>query len=233
MQSVAAKEFGIPLERVKVNATDTSKVPNTSATAASAGADLNGMAVKNAVDILKGRLIGVFLKHFEKETPASRAEDVVFEEDQIFDQKNPSRVLSFPEIMPMAHFQQVSLSTTGFYRTPNVGFDPAKGKGRPFHYFAFGMAVSEIELDVLTGHQKPVRTDILHDVGDSLNPHIDIGQVEGAYVQGVGWCTTEDVKWNDQGHLLAHSPDTYKIPSVRDIPLEFHTHLSSSLELSK
>jgi xanthine dehydrogenase large subunit len=227
IRSIAAKEWGIPLERVKVNATDTSKVPNTSATAASAGTDLNGMAVKNAIDILKERLLPVILSVLNTPSshPPTQAEDIVYENDLVFDQKHPERSIPFPKLMPIAHFQQVSLSTTGFYRTPHVHFDKDKGQGRPFHYFAFGMAVSEIELDLLTGYHQALRTDILHDVGDSLNPEIDKGQVEGAYIQGVGWCTTEEIKWNEKGELLSYSPDTYKIPSVRDIPKDFRTAL--------
>lgn len=228
MQEIAAKELGIRVELVKVNATDTSKVPNTSATAASAGTDLNGMAVKNAIDILKERLAKVAVQHFNQKHPNSLAsvpEHIVFANDHIFDRVHPERTIAFPDLMPIAHFQQVSLSSTGFYRTPNLGFDKEKGKGRPFHYFAFGMAVSEVEIDVLTGAHQLRRVDILHDVGDSINERIDLGQVEGGFIQGVGWCTTEEIKWNEKGHLLSHSPDTYKIPSVQDIPKVFLTKL--------
>jgi xanthine dehydrogenase molybdopterin-binding subunit B len=227
MQQIAAAEFGVSPGRVKVNATNTSKVPNTSATAASAGADLNGMAVKNAIDILKLRIAESVASIFSEQHPGSpsRAESIVFEKDQILDSGHPDRTIAFSDAMPLMQLRQVSLSAAGYYRTPNIGWDKKKGHGKPFHYFAFGMAVTEVLVDVLTGHHTILRADILHDVGDSLNPGIDIGQVEGGYVQGVGWCTTEEVKWDGLGNLMTHSPDTYKIPSVQDIPKDFRVAL--------
>lgn len=231
IQEIAAKELGIATTRVKVNATDTSKVPNTSATAASAGTDLNGMAVKNAIDILRSRLAEVATQHFNQNSSSqtTQPKHILFEQEMVFDSLNPSRKIPFVDLIPMAYFQQVALSSTGFYRTPNLAFDKQKGKGRPFHYFAFGMCVSEVEIDVLTGSHILRRTDILHDVGDSINSRIDLGQVEGGYIQGVGWCTTEEIKWNDKGHLLSHSPDTYKIPSVQDIPKDFRVQLLANV----
>jgi xanthine dehydrogenase molybdopterin binding subunit len=227
MQQVAAAEFGVSLDRVKVNATNTSKIPNTSATAASAGADLNGMAVKNAVDTLKSRIAVGIAEYFNEQNSSERtlAESVRFEENWIFDSAHPERRIAFADAMEPMHLRQISLSATGFYRTPNIGWDKQKGWGKPFHYFAFGMCISEVLVDVLTGYVSLLRTDILHDVGDSLNPAIDLGQVEGGYIQGVGWCTTEEIKWDEKGNLLTHSPDTYKIPSVRDIPRDFRVKL--------
>ncbi len=227
---IAAAELGVSTQFLKVNATNTSKVPNTSATAASAGTDLNGMAVKNAIDILKTRIAGVIAEEFSKKHPndKSLANDIQFANDMITDTKHPDRNIAFAEAMPLVHLNQVSLSAAGFYRTPDIGWDKATGWGKPFNYFAFGMCVSEVLVDTLTGFHKNLRTDILHDVGDSINPGLDIGQVEGGYIQGVGWCTTEEVKWNDKGHLLNHSPDTYKIPSVQDIPADFRTALLQS-----
>lgn len=227
MQQVAAAEFGVSADRVKVNATNTSKVPNTSATAASAGADLNGMAVKNAVDILKARMAEAIAQLFTEQHPTAPSlhHSIVFKDNFIFDLQHPERKISFSDAIPLLHLRQVSLSTTGFYKTPDIGWDKEKGFGKPFHYFAFGMAVTEVLLDVLTGHHTVLRTDILHDVGDSLNPGIDIGQVEGGYIQGLGWVTTEEIKWDGKGNLLTHSPDTYKIPSVQDIPKDFRTEL--------
>jgi xanthine dehydrogenase large subunit len=247
IQQVAAAEFGVSLNRVKVNATNTSKVPNTSATAASAGADLNGMAVKNAIDILKGRIAEVVSQIFTEKYAGekhrtSNAEhrtsnieqysnapslphSIVFQDDYIFDSEHPERKISFAEAMPLMNLRQVPLSATGFYKTPTIGWDKDKGRGKPFYYYAFGMAVTEVLLDVLTGRHTILRTDILHDVGDSLNPQIDIGQVEGGYIQGNGWVTTEEIKWDDNGNLLTHSPDTYKIPSVQDIPKDFRVKL--------
>ncbi|MEJ2634431.1 MAG: xanthine dehydrogenase molybdopterin binding subunit [Calditrichia bacterium] len=225
---VAASELGVSAERIKINATDTSKVPNTSATAASSGSDLNGMAVKNAVGKLKRRIAEAVCEHFNKEAkgPApSRADDITFRDDEIFDSKNPERKIGFSDAISICYLNQISLSATGYYRTPHIGFDREKGQGHPFHYYAFGMAVSEVLVDVLTGFTKILRTDILHDVGESLNPNIDLGQIIGGYVQGLGWCTTEEIKWDSEGHLLSHSPDTYKIPTVKDIPENFIVNL--------
>jgi xanthine dehydrogenase large subunit len=227
MRNIAAAEFGVDISRIKVNATDTSKIPNTSATAASSGSDLNGMAVKNAIGKLKVRIAESIASHFSKEAGKGKqsiAEDIIFENNYIYDNKNPKRRISFETAIPICYLGQTSLSATGFYRTPDIGFDRQKGRGRPFHYYAFGMAVTEVLLDVLTGYHKLVRTDILHDVGESLNPAIDMGQLVGGFVQGVGWCTTEEIKWDEDGHLLSHSPDTYKIPTADDIPADFRVN---------
>jgi len=228
MRQIAALEFGIDIEKVRVNATNTSKVPNTSPTAASAGADLNGMAVKNAIEKLKKRISEVVVEKLCDINVCQRktvAWDLVFENNMIYDNSNPDRKIGFAEALEYCRFKQVSLSATGFYKTPDIFFDRATGQGRPFHYFAFGMCVSEIDLDVLTGRVKVLRTDILHDVGNSLNPEIDKGQIEGGFVQGLGWVTTEDIKWNSKGHMLNYSPDTYKIPTIQDIPADFRVSL--------
>src|SRR5207244_1280882 len=202
IRQIAAAEFGVSPERIRVTATDTSKVPNTSATAASAGTDLNGMAVKNAIDILKSRIAESIAQIFTEKNSGAPSSPVaiLFANDSIFDSRHPARSISFTDAMPLLHLRQVSLSAAGFYKTPGIGWDKEKGRGKPFHYFAFGMAVTEILLDTLTGLHTILRTDILHDVGDSVNPGIDLGQVEGGYVQGVGWCTTEEVKWDDRGN---------------------------------
>jgi xanthine dehydrogenase large subunit len=227
IQQIAAAELGLTIDRVKVNATNTSKVPNTSATAASAGTDLNGMAVKNAIEKLKSRIAKQIAGEFSKLRPEkpTTEDHLVFENNSIIDSLYPDRKIAFDEAMVLCHLNQVSLSATGFYKTPDIGWDKLKGWGKPFNYYSFGMAVSEVLVDTLTGHHKNLRTDILHDVGDSINSGIDLGQVEGGFVQGVGWCTTEEVKWDEQGNLLNHSPDTYKIPSVRDIPEDFRIQL--------
>ncbi|MBP6333864.1 MAG: xanthine dehydrogenase molybdopterin binding subunit [Bacteroidia bacterium] len=224
---IAAAELGLSLDKIKVNATNTSKVPNTSATAASAGTDLNGMAVKNAIDQLKERIANLMVIEFNKQRPekATSAEHILFENNSIIDSLYPDRKIAFDEAMVLANLNQISLSATGFYKTPGIGWDKVKGWGTPFNYFAFGMAVSEVLVDTLTGFVKHLRTDILHDVGDSINPGIDLGQVEGGFIQGLGWVTTEEVKWDDKGNLLNHSPDTYKIPSVQDIPEDFRVQL--------
>lgn len=230
IQQIAAAELGVPLDRVKVTATNTSKVPNTSATAASSGADLNGAAVKNAVDKLKSRIAGALAEHWSDQHPElpTAPLEILFADDRIVDQKHPERSIRFSDAMALMNLKQVSLSATGFYKTPDIGWDKEKGFGKPFHYFAFGMAVTEVLVDILTGRHTILRADILHDVGDSLNPVIDLGQVEGGYVQGVGWCTTEEIKWDAKGHLMTHSPDTYKIPTVQDIPGDFRVRLLQS-----
>ncbi|MBN2175535.1 MAG: xanthine dehydrogenase molybdopterin binding subunit [Bacteroidales bacterium] len=216
---VAASEFGIDPRFIKVTATNTSKVPNTSATAASSGSDLNGMAVKNAMGKLKNRLSKIAAKVAFKGN--SKPNHIQFENNFVFDTKHSENKIPFPELINLAYLNQISLSATGFYKTPNIHYDKAKGKGHPFHYFAFGMAVTEVEVDTLTGCAKVLRTDILHDAGKSLNERIDMGQIEGGFVQGLGWVTTEDLKYDANGNLLNHSPDTYKIPTIQDIPKDF------------
>jgi len=226
IRKIAAAEFGVDIKRIKVNATNTSKVPNTSATAASSGTDLNGMAVKNAIEKLKGRLIEfaaeqisiIYGKIVKKNT-------IVFENDYVFDKKYPELKILFQELISKAYLNQISLSATGFYRTPDIYFNRAAGKGNPFHYYAFGMAVSEVLVDILTGGVQVLRADILHDVGESIIPNIDIGQIEGAFVQGMGWVTAEEMKYDKNGNLLNHSPDTYKIPSIQDVPEDFRVEL--------
>ncbi|HGY55263.1 MAG TPA: xanthine dehydrogenase molybdopterin binding subunit, partial [Caldithrix abyssi] len=224
---IASAELGISADKIKLSATDTSKVPNTSATAASSGADLNGMAVLNAINKLKERIAYCIADYFNKEFPGNgtHPRHIVFRDDRVFDPTIEARNISFSEAVKICYLRQTPLSCTGFYRTPSIGFDREKGKGRPFHYYAFGMAVSEVLVDTLTGYHEILRTDILHDVGDSLHPAIDIGQIEGGFIQGVGWVTTEECKWDAEGHLLNHSPDTYKIPTISDIPKEFNVKL--------
>ena len=228
---IAAAELGLTTDRVRVNATNTSKIPNTSATAASSGSDINGMAVKNAVDILKARISDVVTDEFRKryQGPESQTTDLEFSENMISDLKNPERKISFNEIVQIAYLKQVSLGTTGFYKTPGIFFDKSIMKGKPFYYYAYGFAVSEVMIDTLTGQHQLIRTDILQDVGDSLNEAIDRGQVEGAFIQGAGWVTTEEMKWDAAGRQMTHSPDTYKIPTVNDIPADFRVSLMKNV----
>lgn len=227
MLQVAACELGVDHQNIKVNATNTSKVPNTSATAASSGSDLNGMAIKNAIGKLKNRLLPVALMLLREMSPDTQFEQsrLVFAGNQVYDPEHPQYKAGFTQLIQKAYLHQVSLSATGYYKTPDIYFDKTRGRGKPFHYFAFGMAVAEVEVDMLTGHYKNIRTDILHDAGKSLNHNVDLGQVEGAFIQGVGWCTTEVVRWTPEGRLMQHSPDTYKIPGVQDIPPDFRVNL--------
>jgi len=207
---VAADRFGVPLDTVRVTPTDTGKVPNTSATAASSGSDLNGMAVSRACDTIRDRMAG----HLAMEHQASAA-DVRFEGGRVL---IGDAAYSFADAARKCHQGRISLSATGFYRTPKLEWNRLKGQGRPFYYFAYGVAVTEVVLDTLTGENRILRTDILHDAGTSLNPAIDIGQVEGGFVQGAGWLTMEELVWDDLGRLRTHAPSTYKIPACSDRP---------------
>jgi len=222
IQQIASEELGVSFENVKVSATSTAKVPNTSATAASSGTDMNGMAVKDAVTKLKTRIAGVIAESFGSNCSK---DDIIFENDMVVDKTQPDNSISFKEAVMKTYMNRVSLSATGFYRTPGINYNIEKGKGTPFYYYAFGMAVSEVEIDLFTGRHRIVRTDILHDAGKSINEGLDIGQVEGGFIQGVGWCTSEECKWDNKGNLLNHSPDTYKIPTINDIPEVFRVEL--------
>ena len=227
MLQIAAAELGISAKNITVNTTNTSKVPNTSATAASSGTDLNGMALKNAVDKLKERLTPLAAELLQEKFGNAKAgsNQISFKGNTVFDKRFPQNTIPFSELIAQAYLNQISLSATGFYKTPDIFFDRATGIGNPFHYFAYGTSVSEVEIDTLTGAHKIIRVDILHDVGRSLNEKIDLGQICGGFVQGVGWLTTEEIKWDAKGNLLTYSPDTYKIPTAQDIPEIFNINL--------
>jgi xanthine dehydrogenase large subunit len=214
---IVAEEFQIDIGRVQVSATTTGKVPNTSATAASAGADLNGMAALAAARTIKDRLIDFCAAHFK--VPA---ESVIFHAGRV---RIGNQEFAFPEIVKLAYHHRISLSSTGFYKTPKIWWDQAQARGRPFYYYTYGAAVTEVEIDTLTGEYRLRRADLLQDVGRSLNPAIDIGQTEGGYIQGVGWLTTEELWWDAAGRLRTHAPSTYKIPTGRDIPPDFRVAL--------
>jgi xanthine dehydrogenase molybdopterin-binding subunit B len=224
--AIAARELGIRPEQVRVMPTSTDKVPNTSATAASCGTDLNGAAVKNACEILRTRLAPVATRLLKEKTGrAPTASKLVFADGQVCDSQRPRVSVSFAEVVRKAYLERISLSATGFYATPGIYWDRVAGRGKPFHYFACGASVSEVEVDGFTGMMRLLRTDILHDVGDSINEAVNRGQVEGGFVQGMGWLTTEELKWDGQGRLLTHSPDTYKLPAVGDMPQVFNVTL--------
>ena len=215
---VVAEEFQIDLSRVKITATTTGKVPNTSATAASSGTDLNGMAALNAARSIKQRLVT-----FAAQAWSVQADEVVFTPGGV---RIGAQVIAFGELTRRAYMARVQLSATGFYATPKIHWDRKAGRGHPFYYFAYGAAVSEVAIDTLTGEYRVERVDILHDVGRSLNPAIDRGQVEGAFVQGMGWLTTEELVWDARGRLLTHAPSTYKIPVASDRPRIFNVTLA-------
>ena len=214
---VVAEAFQVDIDKVKITATSTGKVPNTSATAASSGSDINGMAALAACTTIKARLVDFAAEHWE--VPREQIEFL------------PGRVrvgnqeITFPELIEAAYMGRVSLSSTGFYKTPKIHWDRKAGKGRPFYYYSYGAAATEVIVDTLTGEYRILRTDILHDVGASLNPALDIGQIEGGFVQGAGWLTTEELWWDDQGRLRTHAPSTYKIPACGDRPRIFNVAL--------
>ena len=214
---VAAAVFGVEVGRVKITATDTAKVPNTSATAASSGSDLNGMAAQAACLAIRDRMAA-----FLAERHQAAAGDVQFAGGRV---AIGSTDYSFAEVAALAYAGRVSLSSTGYYATPKITWDRAAGKGRPFLYFAYGAAVTEVVIDTLTGENRILRADLLHDTGASLNPALDIGQIEGAYVQGAGWLTMEELVWDDKGALRTHAPSTYKIPACSDRPAIFNVAL--------
>ena len=214
---VVAEEFQIDLDRVRITATTTGKVPNTSATAASSGTDLNGQAALAAARTIKHRLIDFAAEHW-----SVPKEQVVFLPNRV---RVGNQEIPFRALVWQAYMGRVSLSSTGFYKTPKIHWDRASGTGRPFYYFAYGAACSEVMIDTLTGEYRVERVDILHDCGKSLNPAIDIGQIEGGFVQGMGWLTTEELWWDGQGRLRTHAPSTYKIPACGDRPRIFNVHL--------
>ncbi len=213
VMQVVANVFGLPISAVRVSATDTSKVPNTSATAASSGTDLNGKAAEAAALTIRERLTEFAASRYQVSASA-----VSFGEGQV--SLGDGRQVPFAQLVRAAYVARISLSSTGFYRTPKIHWDPRTLTGRPFFYFAYGMAAAEVAVDTLTGETRVLRVDVLHDVGSSLNPALDIGQIEGGLLQGIGWLTAEELWWNGAGELKTHAPSTYKIPSARDWPVD-------------
>nr|WP_294813283.1 xanthine dehydrogenase molybdopterin binding subunit [uncultured Sphingomonas sp.] len=207
---IVADVFAVPVETVKVSATRTDKVPNTSATAASSGADLNGMAAYNAAVTIRERLVAFAAGKF-----GAPPEAVRFVRGEMV---AGAETIPFATLCRMAHIGRISLASTGFYATPDIHYDRATHTGRPFLYFAYGAALSEVAVDTLTGEHRVLAVDILHDVGRSLNPAIDLGQIEGGFIQGMGWLTTEELVYDARGRLLTHAPSTYKIPTANDRP---------------
>jgi xanthine dehydrogenase molybdopterin-binding subunit B len=237
---VAMRELGLPAASIRMMKTSTDKVPNTSATAASAGADLNGAAVRAACETLRVRMAAVAVNLLAAIPVPGRtrkqllmAEDVRFEQGQVFATSMPEVRLPFAKVAQQCYVDRVSLSATGYYATPGIHWDWKTVSGRPFAYFACGAAVCEVEVDGYSGMSRVVRVDIVHDVGDSLNPGLDRGQIEGGFVQGLGWLTSEELKWDAKGRLLTHSASTYQIPAISDAPMEFNVTLLPNAANSK
>ncbi len=214
---VVADELGVPVSDIRINAADTSKVPNASATAASSGSDMNGKAAQIAARKIRERLTAFAARHFSVNESA-----IDFFDGRV---SIGSDTIDFADLVQLAWLDRVSLSATGFYKTPKINYDRETFSGRPFFYFAYGAAVSEVVVDTLTGENRILRVDIVHDCGDSLNPAMDLGQVEGGFVQGAGWLTSEELWWNDGGELQTHAPSTYKIPTCSDLAPEFNVTL--------
>jgi len=219
---VVAEEFQIDLEQVKITATTTGKVPNTSATAASSGSDLNGMAAQNAARQIKDRLID-----FAADKHGVPKDQIVFLPNRV---RIGNQEIPFADLIREAYMARIQLSAAGFYKTPKIHWDRDKGQGRPFYYFAYGAACSEVSIDTLTGEYVVERVDILHDVGRSINPALDRGQIEGGFIQGMGWLTTEELVWDNKGRLRTHAPSTYKIPLASDRPKIFNVKLADWAE---
>ncbi len=220
IRQVVAHEFGLPLDKVRLSATDTTRVPNTSATAASSGTDLNGKAAQAAARKILQRLAQVAAGLCGADPAAVR-----FEGGRVRAQGTQTLDSGFAELTAQAYRARVQLWDSGFYATPKIHFDPVTKTGRPFFYFAYGAACTEVAIDTLTGETRVLRVDILHDAGRSLNPAIDIGQIEGGFVQGMGWLTSEQLCWRADGALATHAPSTYKIPTATDVPQAFHVQL--------
>jgi len=214
---IVADELGVPFERVLATASDTSKVPNASATAASSGTDLNGRAAQFAARQVRERLVKYVAEH-----EGCAPEAVVIAQGQV---SSPKGTQSFEQLVDKAYHARVQLWSDGFYKTPKIHYDKHTLTGRPFYYFAYGAACTEVAIDTLTGENRVLKVDILHDVGTSINPAIDIGQIEGGFVQGMGWLTTEQLVWSDKGQLSTHAPSTYKIPTTGDVPEHFKIDL--------
>jgi xanthine dehydrogenase large subunit len=214
IQRIAAESLGVPLTSVRMMPTRTDKVPNTSATAASAGTDLNGAAVLNACQQVTDRLRAVAASLLQCDAADVRIDDGIV--------RGGNQTMAFAQVCEAAYKQRIPLFAHGFYRTPEIHFDPVTGKGRPFYYFAYGAAVSEVEVDGFTGDYRLLRTDIVEDVGDSVAPIIDRGQVEGGFIQGVGWLTIEELLWDDKGRVATAGASTYKLPSWSELPETFN-----------
>ncbi len=214
---IVADELGVPLTQVRLTATDTSKIPNTSATAASAGTDLNGRAAQFAARTVRDRLATLVAK-----LDGCEVKQVKFANGHI---RSPKQTRRFVEVVQAAYAKRIQLWSDGYYATPKIHYDKDTLTGRPFYYFAYGAACAEVAIDTLTGESRVLRVDILHDVGRSINPAIDRGQIEGGFIQGMGWLTTEELVWANNGRLATHGASTYKIPSIGDVPPHFTVDL--------
>jgi xanthine dehydrogenase large subunit len=218
---VVAEVFNVDIDRIAITSTSTAEVPNTSPTAASTGSDLNGWAAHDAASILKTRMTEFAAAHFE-----TTADKVEFRDNHVhIGARDSNKVLEFGELAKLCWLGRVSLSATGFYKTPDISWDQAAMKGEPYFYFSYGAAVAEVAVDTLTGEARVLRADLVQDCGRSLNPAIDLGQIEGGFVQGLGWLISEELWWDREGRLRTVGPSTYKIPGSRDVPEHFNVRI--------
>ncbi|HXH39505.1 MAG TPA: xanthine dehydrogenase molybdopterin binding subunit [Thermoanaerobaculia bacterium] len=223
IRQIVADELGIDAERVLLMATSTEKNNNTSATAASSGADLNGSAAADACRKIRARMAVVAAEYFGRVAGVTPSvDDIVFENGEVFDRRVSEPVLSFAALVKMCHLERVSVGERGFYSTEGLSWDADKGRGEPFLYFTQGVGISEVEIDRFTGMMNVRRSDLLMDIGKPINPGIDRGQITGAFIQGMGWLTNEELRYDAKGNLLSHSPTTYKIPNIHDVPAVFN-----------
>jgi xanthine dehydrogenase large subunit len=227
IRQIVAEELGVPSEQVKYMTTSTEKNHNTSPTAASAGTDLNGMAAANACQAIRSRLAQFAAEIFaDTQVGLSKSSEAIeFSEGKVWDRRCPEKQLTFSELALQAYRNRVNLGERGFYRTPGVGFNQSTGKGSPFHYFTTGACVAEVEIDRFTGQWTLERADLLLDIGHSINPGIDRGQIVGGFVQGLGWVSMEELRYQEDGKLLSYSPTSYKIPNVGDLPIDLRIEL--------
>ena len=230
IRQLVADEFAISYDDVRMMITSTEKNNNTPPTAASAGTDLNGFAAVNACQKIRSNLSAFASRYFASEELGldHSVEHICFEESSVFDDRTPDKTLSFRELVQLAFMDRVSMGARGFYRTPEINFNRDIEKGEPFFYYTTGAAVSEVLIDRFTGYLKLERSDLLMDIGESINPGIDRGQIIGGFIQGVGWVTNEDLRYSDKGELLSYSPTTYKIPNIQDLPEIFNVDTISN-----
>ena len=225
IRQLVADEFGLPYEDVIVMPTSTEKNNNTSPTAASAGTDLNGAAAVNACDKIRYRLSRFAAELFATDDSPTQPDQIVFAEGRVYDAQNSSNSLTFGELAKKARFERIDIGARGFYKTPLIDFDREAGRGTPFLYYTQGAAVAEVLIDRFTGELSVPRVDLLIDIGKSINPGVDMGQITGGFIQGMGWATAECLIYDEAGRLLSHSPTTYKIPAITDVPFEFNCEM--------
>jgi len=226
--TVVSEILGIPIENIRVESSNSQRVGNSSPTAASTGADLNGNASRIAAEKIKSQLLPIAQEMLKNQGIACELEEICFKDGTVYSADYPEKKIEFKDLIRQAYLSRIPLGAYGYYSTPSLSFDREKGKGSPFHYFVFGTALAQVQIDLLTGEHQVLKVFIVHETGNSLNEDIDRGQIEGAFIQSMGWCTCEELPRNDKGHYLAINPSTYKIPTVRDLPVDIQIEMITS-----